>query len=151
MTRHTTSVVVALLAIAACGGSTDTTAGTRQGTFDEQVAAICRDIVDAAYEDVQALYANGEVTASKQAAEYRIRADAVDALVDEMSLVTPTEPLADVWLDVLAELSGYAAASRDLADSIDDGGQNSGVDHPGLDRFRGLRLGGGCSDWLDMN
>lgn len=174
MTRHTTLVVVALLAIAACGDSTDTTTDdsttitdsttdnttattaatavtSAQAAFDEQVDAICRDIGNAAYEEVQALYSGGEATPALRADEHRIRARAVDALVDELSLVAPTAALVNHWPGLLEGLSGYAAASRELADSIEAGGGPGPVEHSGLDNFRNARLAGACNDWLDMN
>ena len=83
---------------------------------------------------------------------YRRRADQVDALVADLTGVTPPAETADGWTDALAGLSRYAQWARSIADTVEaDGLKTDQTPDPGLENFRTVMLYGACHVLLDVN
>jgi hypothetical protein len=150
------------------GGSTDPTttspAGTTTTTTPEWVGgpeeahwwavdAICHAANDTALADArEVLTLDTRPDRADLAGYYRRRADQVDALVEELSSLTPPAEAADGWSDALAGLTRYATWARRVADTVAaDGLEADQTPDPGLEAFRTLMVYGACHILLDVN
>ena len=117
------------------------------------VDARCHAANDAALADARDVLTLGTTPdPAELAGYYRRRADQVDALVADLTGVTPPAETADGWTDALAGLSRYAQWARSIADTVEaDGLKTDQTPDPGLENFRTVMLYGACHVLLDVN
>lgn len=138
-------------------GTTTTTTPEWVGGPEEAnwwaVDAICHAANDTALADARdVLTLSTRPDRADLAGYYRRRADQVEALVDELSSVTPPAEAADDWTDALAGLTRYANWARGIADTVEaEGLEADQTPEPGLEAFRTLMVYGACHTLLDVN